>query len=230
MRAIVLGAPGAGKGTQADFVCERYGVPKIATGDMLRAAAVSGSELGRRAKEIMDVGALVPDEIILGLVEERLSRPDCGRGFLFDGFPRNIPQAEALHNRGITVDVVVEIAVDDSEIVRRVSGRRIHPASGRTYHVEFNPPARPGKDDLTGEELVQREDDRESTVRERLRVYHDQTRPLIDYYSKWERSGDRYAPHYVRIDGMSTLDSVRSAVLEALDQVVSSLRATSSSS
>lgn len=230
MRAIVLGAPGAGKGTQADFVCERYGVPKIATGDMLRAAADSGSELGRRAKEIMDVGALVPDEIILGLVEERLSRPDCGRGFLFDGFPRNIPQAEALRNRGITVDVVVEIAVDDSEIVRRMSGRRIHPASGRTYHVEFNPPALQGKDDLTGEELVQREDDGEATVRERLKVYHDQTRPLIDYYSEWERSGDRDAPRYVRIDGMSTLDSVRSAVLEALDQVVSSLRATSSSS
>ena len=230
MRAIVLGAPGAGKGTQADFVCERYGVPKIATGDMLRAAAEAGSELGRRAKEIMDVGALVPDEIILGLVEERLGRPDCGKGFLFDGFPRNIPQAEALRDRGITVDVVVEIAVEDSEIVRRMSGRRIHPASGRTYHVEFNPPAVPGKDDQTGEELVQREDDREATVRERLRVYHDQTRPLIDYYSEWERSGDRDAPRYVRIEGMDTLDSVRSAVLQALDRVVSSLRATSSSS
>ena len=230
MRAIVLGAPGAGKGTQADFVCERYGVPKIATGDMLRAAAESGSELGRRAKEIMDVGALVPDEIILGLVEERLGRPDCGKGFLFDGFPRNIPQAEALRNRGITVDVVVEIAVDDAEIVRRMSGRRIHPASGRTYHVEFNPPSVPGKDDQTGEELVQREDDREATVRERLKVYHDQTRPLIDYYSEWERSGDRDAPRYVRIDGMDTLDRVCSAVREALEQVVSSLRATSSSS
>jgi len=226
----VLGAPGAGKGTQADFVCERYAVPKIATGDMLRAAAESGSELGRRAKEIMDVGALVPDEIILGLVEERLGWPDCRKGFLFDGFPRNIPQAEALRDRGITVDVVVEIAVDDSEIVRRMSGRRIHPASGRTYHVEFNPPAVPDKDDQTGEGLVQREDDREATVRERLKVYHGQTRPLIDYYSEWERSGDRDAPRYVRIDGMDTLDSVRSAVLEALDQVVSSLRATSSSS
>ena len=230
MRAIVLGAPGAGKGTQADVVCERYGVPRISTGDMLRAAAESGSELGRRAKEIMDVGALVPDEIILGLVEERLGGPDCGRGFLFDGFPRNIPQAEALRDRGITVDVVVEIAVDDSEIVRRMSGRRVHPASGRTYHVEFNPPATPGKDDPTGEELVQRDDDREATVRERLKVYHDQTRPLIDYYSEWERSGDRDAPRYVRIDGMDTLDSVRSAVLETLEQVASSLRETASSS
>ena len=220
MRAIVLGAPGAGKGTQADFVCERYRLPKIATGDMLRAAAESGSELGRKAKEIMDTGALVPDEIILGLVEERLSQPDCRKGFLFDGFPRNIPQAAALRDRGITVDVVVEIAVEDAEIIRRMSGRRVHPASGRTYHLEFNPPAVSGKDDLTGEVLIQRDDDREATVRERLRVYRDQTRPLIAYYTEWGRSGDRNAPHYVRVDGMDTLQDVRCAVLEALDRVV----------
>ena len=219
MRAILLGGPGAGKGTQAGFVCERYRIPQISTGDMLRAAFQAGSELGLRAKKIMDTGALVSDEIIIGLVEERLSQSDCRRGYLFDGFPRNILQAEALRDRGIAVDAVAEIAVDDAEIVRRMSGRRVHPASGRTYHIEFNPPAIPGKDDISGEALVQRDDDREVTVLERLRVYHFQTRPLVSYYSEWYLSGDRYAPAYVRISGSGTVTSVRDALFEALKKV-----------
>ena len=221
MRAILLGGPGAGKGTQAGFVCRRYRIPQISTGDMLRAAVRAGSELGRRAKEIMDIGALVPDDVIIALVEERLRRPDCRHGYLFDGFPRNIPQAQALRDREIAVAAVVEIAVDDAEIVRRMSGRRVHPASGRTYHIEFNPPAIPGKDDVSGEALIQREDDRELTVRERLRVYHAQTRPLVAYYSEWRCSGDPFAPGYLRIDGMGTVTEVRDAVFEALENVVS---------
>ena len=219
MRAILLGGPGAGKGTQAGFVCERYRIPQISTGDMLRAAFQAGSELGRRAKKIMDTGALVSDEIIIGLVEERLSQSDCRGGYLFDGFPRNILQAEALRDRGIAVDAVVEIAVDDAEIVRRMSGRRVHPASGRTYHIEFNPPAVPGKDDITGEALIHRDDDREVTVLERLRVYHAQTRPLVSYYSEWYLSSDRHAPTYVRINGSGTVASVRGSLFEALEKV-----------
>ena len=221
MRAILLGGPGAGKGTQAGFVCERYRIPQISTGDMLRAAVQAGSEIGRRAKRIMDSGALVPDEIIIRLVEERLNRPDCRRGYLFDGFPRNIHQAEALRDREIVVDVVVEIAVDDAEIVRRMSGRRVHSASGRTYHVEFNPPLTPGQDDITGEALMQRDDDREVTVRERLRVYHTQTKQLVVYYSQWCNSGDRRAPRYLRVDGTGTVASVRDALFEALGKVLS---------
>ena len=216
---ILLGGPGAGKGTQAGFVCERYRIPQISTGDMLRAAYQAGSELGRRAKKIMDTGALVSDEIIIGLVEERLTRPDCRRGYLFDGFPRNTSQAEAVRDREIAVDAVVEIAVDDAVIVRRMSGRRVHPASGRTYHTEFNPPATPGTDDISGEPLIQRDDDREVTVRERLRVYHVQTRPLVSYYSEWCRSGDRSAPKYVRIAGSGSVVRVRDALFEALENV-----------
>lgn len=219
MRAILMGGPGAGKGTQAGFVCERFHIPQISTGDMLRAAHQAGSELGRRAKEIMDTGALVPDEIIMGLVEERLTQPDCRRGYLFDGFPRNLPQAEALRDRGIVIDAVVEIAVDDAVIVRRMSGRRVHPASGRTYHIEFNPPATPGRDDVSGETLIQRDDDREATVRERLRVYHTQTRPLVSYYSDWWQSGDPNAPKYLRIDGGASVVRVRDALLDALGKV-----------
>ena len=219
MRAILMGGPGAGKGTQAGFVCERFHIPQISTGDMLRAAHQAGSELGRRAKEIMDTGALVPDEIILGLVEERLTRSDCRGGYLFDGFPRNLPQAEALRDRGIVIDAVVEIAVDDAVIVRRMSGRRVHPASGRTYHIEFNPPATPGMDDVSGETLIQRDDDREATVRERIRVYHTQTRPLVSYYSDWWQSGDPNAPKYLRIDGGASVVRVRDALLDALGKV-----------
>ena len=221
MRAILLGGPGAGKGTQAGFVCERYRIPQISTGDMLRAAVQAGSEIGRRAKRIMDSGALVPDEIIIRLVEERLNGPDCRRGYLFDGFPRNIHQAEALRDREIVVDVVVEIAVDDAEIVRRMSGRRVHSASGRTYHVEFNPPLTPGQDDITGEALMQRDDDREVTVRERLRVYYTQTKQLVVYYSQWCNSGDRRAPRYLRVDGTGTVASVRDALFEVLGKVLS---------
>ena len=216
MRTILLGGPGAGKGTQAALICARYRIPQVSTGDMLRAAASAGSELGRRAKAVMDAGALVSDEIIIGLVEERLRQPDCRRGYLFDGFPRNIPQAQILRDRGIAIDAVVEIAVNDAEIVRRMSGRRVHPGSGRTYHVEFNPPKTPGKDDVTGEALVQRDDDREATVRERLKVYHAQTEPLIAYYSDWHRSGESRAPKYARIDGIGAVERVRDAVFEAL--------------
>ena len=219
MRAILLGGPGAGKGTQAGFICERFRIPQISTGDMLRAAHRAGSELGLRAKRIMDTGALVSDEVIMGLVQERLNRPDCRRGNLFDGFPRNISQAQALRERGIAVEAVVEIAVDDAVIVHRMSGRRVHPGSGRTYHIEFNPPVTPGKDDLSGEPLIQRDDDREATVRERLKVYHAQTRPLVSYYSDWWRSSDRAAPRYIRIDGNGSVTEVRDALLEALEEV-----------
>jgi adenylate kinase len=215
MRIILLGPPGAGKGTQAEFICQRYGIPKISTGDMLRAAVVAGTALGLQAKGVMEAGDLVPDDIILGLVEERISKPDCEKGFLFDGFPRTIPQADGLKDRGVNIDYVIEIRVDEDEIVRRLSGRRVHLASGRTYHVLFNPPLVEGKDDPTGEPLIQREDDREEAVRNRLKVYHQQTRPLIDYYSNLTRT-DKYTPRYVPIDGVGNVDQIRNRIFTAM--------------
>ena len=216
MRLILLGPPGAGKGTQAQYICERYGIPQISTGDMLRAAVKAGTPLGMEAKKVMDAGGLVSDDIILGLIKERLQQPDCAKGFLFDGFPRTIPQAEALKDEGITLDFVVQIDVDDEEIINRMSGRRVHPASGRTYHVIFNPPRIEGRDDLTDEPLIQREDDQEETVRKRLEVYHSQTKPLVDFYSKWAESGDPDAPRYVRIEGVGSVTDIRDRIFEAL--------------
>lgn len=218
MRLILLGGPGAGKGTQAKFITDHYEIPQISTGDMLRAAVKAGTELGLQAKEIMDSGALVSDDIIVGLVKERIAKPDCENGFLFDGFPRTIPQAEALRDSGVVLQYVVEIAVDDAEIIRRMSGRRVHPASGRSYHVEFNPPRQSGRDDLTGEPLVQRDDDREETVRKRLDVYHAQTKPLVKYYSDWEKSGDAAAPKYVRVNGIGGVDEVRDRIFAELEK------------
>ncbi len=217
MRLILLGGPGAGKGTQAKFITDHYEIPQISTGDMLRAAVKVGTDLGQQAKEIMESGALVSDDIIIGLVKERIAQPDCENGFLFDGFPRTIPQAEALRDSGVVLQYVVEIAVDDEEIIRRMSGRRVHPASGRSYHVEFNPPQRAGRDDVTGEPLVQRDDDLEETVRKRLQVYHAQTKPLVKYYSDWEKSGDAAAPRYVRVDGIGGVDAVRDRIFAALE-------------
>ena len=217
MRVVLLGGPGAGKGTQAAFVAGRYGIPQISTGDMLRAAIRSGSELGIGAKVLMDAGRLVPDEIIVGLVEERIASDDCTGGFLLDGFPRTIPQAEAMRAREIRIDAVVEVSVPDESIIERMSGRRVHPGSGRTYHVRFNPPARDGVDDVTGEPLVQRDDDREATVRQRLEVYHEQTAPLIEYYRQWGTDDPQSAPRVSRIDGLGSLDDVRDRVLAALD-------------
>jgi adenylate kinase len=202
MRLILLGAPGAGKGTQAGVICKKYGIPQISTGDMLRAAVKAGSPLGLAAKQIMDSGALVSDDIIIGLVKERIAMPDCAHGFLFDGFPRTIPQAQAMKDAGIQIDYVVEIDVADGEIVKRMSGRRVHLTSGRTYHVVFNPPKFAGKDDVTGEELVQRPDDAEETVIKRLTVYHDQTKPLVEYYTAWQKSGDAKAPKVVHVPGV----------------------------
>jgi len=219
MKVILLGGPGAGKGTQAGFIVERYGIPQISTGDMLRAAVKAGTPLGLKAKGIMDAGQLVPDDLIIDLVRARVAESDCGNGFLFDGFPRTIPQAQALRDADISIDAVVEIAVDDAEIVRRMSGRRVHLASGRTYHVVFNPPLEEGKDDATGEPLIQRDDDTEETVRKRLEVYHAQTAPLIDYYSGWANGDAASAPRYVRVNGAQSLDDVRSAVFEALDGI-----------
>lgn len=218
MRAILLGGPGAGKGTQANYIKERYNIPQISTGDMLRAAVKAGTPLGMEAKKVMDAGGLVSDDIILGLIDERLKEPDCERGYLFDGFPRTLAQADALKDKGIKIDAVVEIDVDDEEIIRRMSGRRVHLASGRTYHVVFNPPREEGKDDETGEPLIQRDDDKEETVRERLSVYHDQTEPLIDYYSKWAASGDADAPRYVKINGIGKVEEIRDAIFAGLDQ------------
>jgi len=214
MRVILLGGPGAGKGTQADFICAEYSIPKISTGDMLRAAVKAGTELGVKAKAVMDAGGLVSDDLILGLIRERITDPDCARGFLFDGFPRTIPQAEGLDAIGVQIDRVVEIAVDDEEIVKRMSGRRVHPASGRTYHTHFNPPQVAGVDDVTGEALVQRDDDKEETVRNRLRVYHDQTEPLIDFYAK--RSGKNPLLKFARVDGIGAVDAVRQRLIGAL--------------
>ena len=216
MRVILLGGPGAGKGTQANFIKENYSIPQISTGDMLRAAVKEGTPLGLEAKKVMDAGGLVSDDIILGLVKERIAADDCANGFLFDGFPRTLAQAEALKTQGIPIDAVVEIDVDDNEIIKRMSGRRVHPGSGRTYHVVFNPPREEGRDDETGEPLVQRDDDREETVRQRLKVYHDQTEPLIGYYSAWAQAGGEGAPRYVRIPGVGKVEQIRDAIFAAL--------------
>jgi adenylate kinase len=216
MRLILLGAPGAGKGTQAKFICERFAIPQISTGDMLRAAVKAGTPLGLAAKRVMDSGALVSDDIILGLVRERIAEPDCANGFLFDGFPRTIVQAEALKDAGVRLDYVLEIDVPDSAIVERMSGRRVHVASGRTYHVRFNPPKSAGLDDVTGEPLVLRVDDEEETVRKRLAVYAAQTRPLVEYYTRWAASGDPAAPAVRRIDGTGTVDEITARALAAL--------------
>ena len=216
MRIILLGGPGAGKGTQANFIKEQYRIPQISTGDMLRAAVKEGTPLGLEAKKVMDAGGLVSDDIILGLVQERIAQQDCANGFLFDGFPRTLAQAEALKDQGVSIDAVVEIDVDDEEIIKRMSGRRVHPASGRTYHVVFNTPKPEGKDDATGEPLVQRDDDKEETVRQRLKVYHDQTKPLIGYYSRWAEQGGAGAPRYIRIAGVGKVEEIRDAVFAAL--------------
>ncbi len=214
MRLILLGAPGAGKGTQAQFICEKYGIPQISTGDMLRAAVKAETELGLQAKQVMDAGGLVSDDIIIGLVKDRIAQADCANGFLFDGFPRTIPQAEAMVEAGVDIDHVVEIAVADEAIVARLSGRRVHPGSGRIYHVEHNPPKQSGVDDETGEPLVQRDDDQEDTVRNRLKIYHSQTSPLIKFYQSMK--GDK-VPAYHRVDGVGTVDEIRDKVFAALD-------------
>ena len=216
MRLILLGPPGAGKGTQATYIKDAYGIPQISTGDMLRAAVKAGTPLGLLAKKVMDSGALVSDDIIIGLVKERLKAPDCANGYLFDGFPRTIPQADAMKDAGVAIDYVLEIDVPDAAIVERMSGRRAHVASGRTYHVKFNPPKVAGKDDVTGEDLIQRDDDREETVRKRLDVYHAQTKPLVEYYERWAASGDPRAPKYRRVEGMGSVDAIRTAALAAL--------------
>ena len=216
MRIILLGPPGAGKGTQAHYIKEHYGVPQISTGDMLRAAVKDQTPLGLVAKKAMDAGELVSDDVILALVKERLAQPDCANGFLFDGFPRNLAQAQALKDEGVGIDYVVEIDVDDEEIVERLSGRRVHPASGRIYHIVFNPPKAEGKDDRTGEALIQRDDDREETVRNRLQVYHAQTEPLIEYYTRWADGNDVNAPKYVRIKGTGKVEEIRGRILAAL--------------
>jgi len=216
MRLILLGAPGAGKGTQAAFICQRYGIPQVSTGDMLRAAVKAGTPLGLEAKKVMDAGGLVSDDIIIGLVKERIAQADCAQGFLFDGFPRTIPQAEAMKLAGVPLDVVLEIDVPDSAIIERMSGRRVHVASGRTYHVVFNPPKVAGQDDVTGEPLIQRDDDQEATVRKRLEVYQSQTRPLVDYYSAWAATGDARAPRYAKISGLGSVDDITARALAAL--------------
>ena len=215
MRLILLGGPGAGKGTQANYIKEKYNIPQISTGDMLRAAVKAGTPLGVEAKKVMDAGGLVSDEIILGLIDERIKEDDCKNGFLFDGFPRTVPQADALKAK-VEVDGVVEIDVDDDEIIKRMSGRRVHLASGRTYHVTFNPPKVEGKDDETGEDLIQRDDDKEETVKKRLDIYHEQTEPLIDYYSTWANSGEEGAPKYVKVNGIGSVDDIRDQIFNAL--------------
>ena len=216
MRLMLLGGPGAGKGTQASFITQKFAIPQISTGDMLRAAVKAGTPLGVAAKAIMDSGVLVSDDIIIGLVKERIRQADCANGFLFDGFPRTIPQADAMKAAGVKLDYVVEIAVDDGEIIERMSGRRSHLPSGRTYHIKFNPPKAPGKDDATGEDLIQREDDHEETVKKRLEVYHAQTEPLLAYYNEWARSGDADAPKYVRIPGVGGVEEIRERIVAAL--------------
>jgi adenylate kinase len=216
MRLILLGPPGAGKGTQAKFICEAFGIPQISTGDMLRAAVKAATPLGLAAKKVMDSGALVSDDIIIGLVRERLKQPDCAEGYLFDGFPRTLPQADALKAAGVALDYVLEIAVADEEIIARMSGRRVHQPSGRTYHVRFNPPKVAGKDDETGEALIQRDDDQEETVRKRLEVYHAQTKPLVEYYSRWSAAGSSGAPTYRKVMGVGSVDEIKARVMEAL--------------
>jgi len=216
MRLILLGGPGAGKGTQANFIKEKFQIPQISTGDMLRAAVKAGTELGKEAKKFMDAGGLVPDEVIIGLVKERIQEPDCQKGFLFDGFPRTIPQADAMKEAGVIIEAVVDINVPDEEIVKRMGGRRAHLASGRTYHIVFNPPKEEGKDDVTGEPLVQRNDDKEETVKKRLQVYHDQTEPLIGYYKNWEATGKPGAPKYIRIEGVGKVAEITEGILSAL--------------
>ncbi len=216
MRLILLGPPGAGKGTQAAFICQKFGIPQISTGDMLRAAVKAGTPLGLQAKAVMDAGALVSDDLIINLVKERIAQPDCANGFLFDGFPRTIPQADAMKAAGVKLDYVLEIDVPFDAIVERMSGRRSHPASGRTYHVKFNPPKADGKDDITGEPLIQRDDDKEETVKKRLDVYSAQTRPLVDYYRQWAQSAPAIAPKYRAISGMGNVEDITARALQAL--------------
>ena len=216
MKALLLGAPGAGKGTQAQFITAAFNIPQISTGDMLRAAVKAGTPLGIEAKKVMDAGQLVSDELIINLVKERLTDNDCANGYLFDGFPRTIPQADALKDAQVPVDFVLEIDVPAEEIIKRISGRRVHEASGRVYHIEYNPPKVAGKDDVTGDDLVQRDDDKEDTVRKRLDVYQAQTRPLVDYYSNWAAAGDAAAPKYRKISGVGTVDEIRGRILDAL--------------
>jgi adenylate kinase len=218
MRLILLGGPGAGKGTQANFIKEQYSIPQISTGDMLRAAVKAGTKLGLEAKGFMDSGGLVPDDVIIGLVKERIQESDCENGFLFDGFPRTIPQADAMKEAGVPIDAVVDIDVPDEEIIKRMSGRRVHLASGRTYHITFNPPKEEGKDDATGEPLIQRDDDKEETVKKRLDVYHAQTEPLIGYYREWEASGEPAAPKYIRIEGVGQVNEIRDSIFGELDR------------
>ncbi len=216
MRLILLGPPGAGKGTQANFIKDKFGIPQISTGDMLRAAVKAGTPLGVEAKKVMDAGGLVSDEIIIGLVKDRLQQDDCKSGYMFDGFPRTLPQADALKDAGVQVDVVLQIDVPDEEIIERMSGRRVHLASGRTYHVKYNPPKVEGKDDETGEDLIQRDDDQESTVRKRLDVYHSQTKPLLDYYTRWANTGEAVAPRVAVISGLGSVDEITARVFDAL--------------
>ena len=216
MRLILLGPPGAGKGTQANFIKETFGIPQISTGDMLRAAVKAGTPLGLEAKKVMDAGGLVSDDIIIGLVKDRLQQDDCKSGYMFDGFPRTLPQADAMKDAGVAIDFVLEIDVPDAEIVERMSGRRAHLASGRTYHVKYNPPKVEGKDDVTGEDLVQRDDDKEETVKKRLDVYHSQTKPLVEYYSTWAASGDAKAPKVRKISGLGAVDAITANAFAAL--------------
>jgi len=218
MRLILLGAPGAGKGTQASFIKDKYNIPQISTGDMLRAAVKAGTPLGIAAKQVMDAGGLVSDDIIIGLVKDRLTQPDCANGYLFDGFPRITPQADAMKDASVAIDYVLEIDVPDEAIIERMSGRRVHPGSGRTYHVKFNPPKVAGKDDITGEDLIQRDDDKEETVKKRLSVYHDQTKVLVGYYNQWASSGQPGAPKYRKIAGVGPVDTIRDSAFAALEK------------
>ena len=216
MKLILLGAPGAGKGTQAKFICEKYGIPQISTGDMLRAQVKAGTPLGLEAKKHMDSGGLVPDAVIIGMVKARLQEADCKNGYLFDGFPRTIPQAEAMKEAGVPLDIVLEVDVPDSDIIDRMAGRRVHLSSGRTYHIKYNPPKVAGKDDVTGEDLIQRDDDKEETVRKRLEIYHAQTKPLVEFYSKWSATGDAAAPKVCKVAGVGSVDDITKRVFDAL--------------